>query len=235
MSRSEMITPDKSSHKVLFLYFSFSSQTKNLLQSMAEGLEQEGVHVEWERISLLDRTIRFPVGSIVKTLWLMLETFFRKRFPIEPLSEQCFSDFDLIMLAGPTWSYNPSGPVLSLFDRDGDRLFSGRKVLPLISCRGYWRMHWFGLRRLLRKSNASIVNLIVFCHPCPEPWRTIGVFFKLAGKVPERMWFSRYYKKYGHSNSQLLEAERFGVMIGQALAAGRDLNELDFTSKKALV
>ncbi len=224
----------KRSHKVLFLYFSFSSQTKNLLQSMAEGLEQEHVRVDWERIRVVER-IRFPLGSITKTFWLMILTFFRRRFPIEPLDEKCFAEYDLIILAGPTWSYNPSGPVLALLDRDGERLFSGRRVLPLISCRGYWRMHWWGLRHILLQYKTDIVNLIVFVHPSSEPWRTIGVFFKLAGKVPERMWFSRFYKKYGHTNSQLLEAERFGVMLGQALVEGSDLGSLEFKTSKAIV
>ena len=84
------MTPSaKRSHKVLFLYFSFSSQTKNLLQSMAEGIEQEKVTVEWERIKPL-KPLRFPIGSIFKTFWMMLLTFFRKRFPVEPLAEKMF-------------------------------------------------------------------------------------------------------------------------------------------------
>ena len=229
-----MTSPAKEKYKVLFLYFSFSSQTKNLLQSMAEGIRQENVAVEWERIKPLQH-LRFPIGSIVKTFSMMLLTFFRKRYPIEPLDEKCFSGYDLIILAGPTWSYNPSGPVLALCDRDGKRLFAGRRVLPLISCRGYWRAHWWGLRKVLRKNMATVDNLIVFSHPSREPWRTIGVFLKLAGKVPERMWFSRYYRKYGHTNAQIIEAERFGTMIGRAVFDGTELGQLDFKSKKALV
>lgn len=219
--------------KVLLLYFSFSSQTKNLLQALADGLAQEHVTVTWEGLKMLE-PLRFPIGSVSKTFWIMLLTFFRKRYGIQPLTDICFADYDLIILAGPTWSYNPSGPVLAMFDRDGQRLFADKKVLPLISCRGYWRMHWWGLRQLLRKYKAEIVNLIVFSHPSREPWRTIGVFLKLAGKVPERMWFSKYYSKYGHTNSQLHEAEHFGVLLGKALAEGSDLKALDFKSTRAL-
>jgi len=229
-----MTSPAQKSPSVLILYFSFSSQTKNLLHSLAEGITQENVTVEWERIKPLQH-LRFPIGSVMKTFWMMLLTTFRKRYPIEPLDEKCFSGYDLIILAGPTWSYNPSGPVLALLDRDGERLFSGRRVLPLISCRGYWRMHWWGLRRILRTYKASVENLIVFSHPSREPWRTIGVFLKLAGKIPERMWFSRYYRKYGHTNAQILEAERFGIMIGKALVEKTELGQLNFKSTKALV
>ncbi len=221
--------------KILLIYFSFSSQTNNLVQAIVNGLEELDIDIVLERLVPL-KPLHFPIGTISGTLWLMMLTSLRYRLPIKPLSRRCFDDYDLIVLAGPTWSYNPSGPVLSLFDRDGERLFRGESVLPLISCRGYWRMHWWGLRLLLKKCGAVVVNLIVFSHPNPEPWRTIGVFLKLAGKNPERRpWIAKMYHKYGHTREQLDEARRFGQMIGRELAqhGGRNIKSLDFHTKLA--
>ncbi|MHB8809106.1 MAG: flavodoxin family protein [Desulfobulbaceae bacterium] len=224
-----MKTPTDTGKKVLVVYFSFSSQTNNLVQALCSGLEKEGVSVVRERL-LPVRPLRFPIGSIGGTLRMMIETFLRKRLPIEPVSSSCFNHYDLIVLAGPTWSYNPSGPILALFDRDGERLFRGKKVLPLISCRGYWRMHWWGLKSLLRGCGARVVNVMVFSHPNSEPWRTIGVFLKLAGRIPEKKsWFASKYRKYGHTTKQVKEARRFGQMIGSELVqGGENLQQLDF-------
>ena len=174
--------------------------------------------------------LKFPVGSYGRTIVMMLTTFLRRRVPIKILSPSVTTGkFDLIILAGPTWSYNPSGPVLSLLDRDSPILFKGRTVIPLISCRGYWRLHWYGLRQLLQKCGAHVPNLIVFSHPNKEPWRTIGVFLKIAGKNPERSKrFGKFYSRYGHSRKQRDEAWRFGLQIGEALRRGRDLSELEF-------
>lgn len=222
------MNPTVGKKRILVLYYSFSSQTNNLIHSLVTGLEETDIFVAIERLTTIE-PLRFPIGSISGTFRMMIETFFRKRQPIEPLSPQCQEAYDLIILAGPTWSYNPSGPVLSLLDRDGSALFKGRDVLPLISCRGYWRMHGWGLKRLLEKLGASVVNLIVFSHPSQEPWRTIGVFLKLAGKNPETSsWLRRRYRKYGHSRKQLDEAKRFGQMIGKELAAGGDIRSLNF-------
>jgi len=220
--------------RILIIYFSFSSQTNNLIHSLEQGLKKNNVEVLSERLVPVTQ-LRFPVGTILGTLRMMVITFFRKRFPIEPISPQCFDNYDLIMLAGPTWSYNPSGPVLSLFDRDGERLFKDKLVLPLISCRGYWRVHWWGLKGFLSKKGAKVVNLIVFSHPNPEPWRTIGVFLKLAGRVPEKKsWFAEKYRKYGHTRNQLTEANRFGQMIGKELAqGGKNIHHLNFDTKIA--
>jgi hypothetical protein len=226
--------PSDTRKRVLILSYSFSGQTSGLLRQMQAALEQEGHLVVKERITPCE-PLKFPTPSISACLKMMITTFFRQRVPIHELPPICWEPFDLILLGGPTWSYNPSGPILSLFDRDGATLFKGQTVLPVISCRGYWRLHSYGLTRLLKRCGAIIPNRIVFSHPNSEPWRTIGVFLKIAGKTPER-WplLSRFYPHFGHSRDQQEEAARFGALIGQALREGRPLNEIDFRTAVAL-
>jgi len=179
--------------------------------------------------------LRFPVNSILRTFIMMLTTFFRTRAPIQDLSSKCEREYDLIILAGPTWSYNPSGPVLSFLDRYGEEVLGDREVLPIISCRGYWKLHWWGLRRILRRCGAHFSNIIAFTHPSPEPWRTVGVFMKIAGKNPERSGFlGKHYTHFGHSNEQMEEAFRFGVQIGGALKGNTQLAAINFQTDLAL-
>ncbi|NTV12846.1 MAG: flavodoxin family protein [Desulfobulbaceae bacterium] len=228
MERQEMSAP--TTPRVLILYYSFSGQTTGLLHHLGIGLKKQGAEVCLERIRPLDPP-RFPVGAILPTIKMMLTTTFRQRLPIREPDPVVWADYDLIILAGPTWSYNPSGPILDLMDRFGPRLFRDRQVLPLISCRGYWRLHWWGLRKLLRGCGAQVPNRIVFSHPAPEPWRTIGVFLKIAGKAPERSrLIGRYYKRFGHSKGQMAEAERLGEMLGSALDKTQPLSKLALQS-----
>lgn len=216
--------------RVLIIYYSFSGQTIGLLHRLAEGLKERNVQFHMERLQPV-KPLRFPVGSVMATVKMMLTTFLRERTPIQEIDAACFDDYDLIILAGPTWSYNPSGPVLSLIHRDGPRLFAGKPVLPLISCRGYWRMHWCGLRRMLLRCGARISNRIVFDHPSNEPWRTIGVFLKIAGKNPERgAIIGKYYQRFGHSKEQQEEAFHLGRLLGKALQEGRPLEGLSLQS-----
>lgn len=220
--------------RVLVLSYSFSGQTSGLLRQIQASLLQEGHLVVKERITPC-QPLKFPTSSIAACLKMMVTTFLRLRVPIQELSSNCRQQFDLIILAGPTWSYNPSGPILSLLDRDGATLFKGQTVLPVISCRGYWRLHSYGLHRMLKRCGAIIPNTIVFSHPHQEPWRTIGVFLKIAGKSPER-WpiLGRYYPHFGHSKEQQEEAARFGTLIGHALAHGQPLSDIDFRTAAAL-
>lgn len=213
--------------RVLFLYYSFSGQTTGLLNNLGAGLRQEGLEVNFVKLRPV-KPLRFPVGSILRTFKMMLTTALRQRTPICDLEPEAWEEYDLIILAGPTWSYNPSGPILDFLDRFGKKLLPGKLVLPLISCRGYWRMHWWGLKRLLVNYGAKVPNRIIFAHPMPEPWRTIGVFLKIAGRAPERSrLISRYYSRFGHSRQQLIEAETFGINIARCLKEKRSLAELD--------
>jgi len=195
-----------------------------VLSRLVAGLEEKGVEATVERL-VPKQQLRFPLGSVRATLMMMLITLLRKKMAIEPIDEHCFQQYDCIILAGPTWSYNPSGPVLGLLDQHGKRLFDGSTVVPLISCRGYWRMHWFGLRRLLRKLGATVPNVLIFTHPTREPWRTIGVFLKLAGKTPERL-LGVYYPRYGHSREQQEQAYQYGLILGEALLQKQPLEEI---------
>lgn len=230
MPGSDTQTPQR----VLIIYYSFSGQTTGLLNHLSIGLKRQGIEVALEKLRPLNPP-RFPVGAILPTIKMMLVTAIRQRLPIQEPDAANWADYHLLILAGPTWSYNPSGPVLDLLDRFGSQLFRGRTVLPLISCRGYWRMHWLGLKRLLHGCGAVVPNLIIFSHPAPEPWRTIGVFLKIAGKAPERSpLIGRYYKRFGHSKEQFDEAERLGSLLGAALIKGQPLTELNLQSKVAL-
>ncbi len=234
MSVSRVDTPacENIMPKALVIHYSFSGQTRGLSQRLAAGMADAGVTVHRDRIQPCIRH-RFPIGSIPATIHKMLVTLVRQRIAIEPPPPAWRDEWDCVVLGGPTWSYNPSGPVLSLIDQYGEQLFARRMVVPLISCRGYWRVHWHGLRRLLVAVGAEVPTCIVFSHPVAEPWRTLGVFLKLAGRVPERSFGGRY-PHYGHSRRQLEEAYRFGVLLGRALVDGAPLADLDFRTPIAL-
>jgi hypothetical protein len=204
--------------RVLIVFYSFTQQTRILLKKFAEGLEDEGIQVTFERLEPVD-PYPFPFKTNFRLATAMVKTFFRQRNTVHPVSSTCFEDWDCIVLAGPTWSYHPSGPILDFLDRYGHRVCKGKKVVPFISCRSYWRIHYWSVKRRLKRINARPAAPIVFLHPIREPWRFIGLVLQLRGKMirKENSWFRKHYPGYGHSKEQGEMAKLEGQRIAERL------------------
>lgn len=181
-------------------------------------MEGEGLDVSLERLEAVE-PFGFPFKTNFRLARAMVMTFFLVRMKIRPVSSACFEKWDCIVLAGPTWSYHPSGPVLDFLDRYGTEVCGGKKVVPFISCRSYWRLHFWTLRRRLKKIGAGVLSPIVFLHPVKEPWRFIGLVLQLRGKMvrKENSWFRKHYPGYGHNREQGDEAKEKGIQLARQL------------------
>ncbi len=204
--------------RVLIVFYSFTQQTRLLLKKFVEGLEGEGVEVALERLEPVD-PYPFPFKTNFDLAQAMVRTFFRQRTKIHPVNSNCFNGWDCIVLAGPTWSYHPSGPMLDFLDKYGGEVCAGKKVIPFISCRSYWRLHYWTVRHRLKKYNAKATEPIVFVHPIREPWRFIGLVLQLRGKMirKEKSWFRKFYPGYGHSKEQGVMALEQGRKVARSL------------------
>ena len=205
--------------RVLIVYYSYTQQTRIQLQQFIAGLESAGIEVVQERLEPLT-PYAYPFATNRRLASAMLMTFFQKRMAIKPVSARCFASWDCIVLAGPTWSYNPSGPVLDFLDRYGKDVCGGQLVVPFISCRAYWFLHYWMLKRSLCRYGATVEQPVVFTHPVKEPWRSLGLLLKLrGGEVARRRysWLRRHYPIYGHSQGQRVDAMEQGKKLAVRL------------------
>ena len=203
--------------KVAIVYFSYSCQTAKLVKAIKEGLEENGVEVISQRIYPKEKLF-FPFKNSIETLYMMFKTFFRVRMEIEDMDLDFLHDTDVVILGGPTWSYNPSGPILFFLDKYG-HLLAEKQVIPLISCRKYWKHHYRYLRKRLATLGAIVNDPWVFDHKVKdEPWSAIGTFLTLAGKNPKHSPFMRrHYPKYGHSKEAFERAHQLAAILAKKL------------------
>ncbi len=204
--------------RLLIVYYSYTQQTKTLLKKFVYGLEVAGIEVSQERLEPIT-PYEFPFRTNMSLAAAMLLTFFQRRMTIKPIADNCFQHWDCIILAGPTWSYHPSGPVLDFLDRYGSDVCGGKTIIPFISCRSYWRLHYWTLKRRLTLCGCNVQKPIVFLHPQKEPWRFIGLLLQLRGKIMRRenSWFRQHYPAYGHSKGQGSEAMEAGQKLAEKL------------------
>jgi len=191
-----------------------------MLNKFVEGLEGEGVEVTLQRLVPVS-PYEFPFRSYSRLIKATVETFFMVRTRIEDIDERCYGEWDKVIIAGPTWSYHPSSPVLEFLDRFGKDVCGGQYVIPFISCRAYWRIHNLGLKWRLKRCGArKVAKPVVFIHMTREPWRTIGLIMQMRGKMvrKDKSWFRRRYPEYGHNRAQGDIAREKGRVLGRQLA-----------------
>lgn len=210
--------PDK---RILIVYYSYTQQTRTLLRQVTAGLASEGIGVTLEPLVPV-APYAFPFTTTFRLVCAMVATFFQRRMPIMPVADHCYGQWDAIVLAGPTWSYNPSGPMLDFLDRFGQAVCGGKRVVPLISCRAYWQLHFWIVQKRLQGFGATVLPPVVFRHPVREPWRSIGLLLKLRGLIARKryQWLRRFYPQYGHNAAQMTEAFTQGQLLGQRLNKG---------------
>ncbi|OCC15850.1 hypothetical protein DBT_0775 [Dissulfuribacter thermophilus] len=92
-------------------------------------------------------------------------------------------------------------------------------MLPLISCRSYWKSHYRYLKRRLEDLGGHILSPLILKHPSKEPWKTMGGFLTIAGKNPKRIpLLKTKFTQYGHSREQLIEVkEALKRILGQEI------------------
>lgn len=204
--------------RILIVYYSFSGQTQLLIQRLAAGIRECEIEVQIERLQPV-QPIPFPFSSWLRMIQVMVLSFFRWRVPVQPVDHLDGGQWDMVLLAGPTWSYSPSGPMLAFLDKYGEKLCGDTDVLPLISCRSYWRTHYWALRNILLRLGARVLPPVVYLHSTNEPWRTVGLFLQIMGRLPRResSWFRKRYPRYGHSKEQYVDAVEQGRNIARML------------------
>jgi hypothetical protein len=200
--------------RVLIVYYSYTEQTRILLKRFIAGLESADIEVVQERLEPI-APYEFPLTTNLRLATAMVTTFFQKRMAIRPVAKHCFGSWDCIVLAGPTWSYNPSGPMLDFLDRYGKDVCGGQLVVPFISCRAYWSLHYWTLKRRLCRHGSTVEKPVVFTHPVKEPWRSIGLLLKLRGEIARQRysWFRPHYPRYGHCEELRVVAVGQGIIL----------------------
>ncbi len=112
-------------------------------------------------------------------------------------------------------------------------LLAQHHVLPLICCRTYWRLHARVLSDLLLAAGARVMQPLVFQHPLPGFWSAVGVFVKLAGKMPRflRPMLQNHSPRFGITAQQIEEAREMGKKLAQAVKSGEGDQDFRFVGR----
>jgi len=157
--------------KVLFVYYTYSQQTRSVVEAMAGVLRDRGCEIWQAKIEFTDpryaeRFSRFPFRHVYRDLFAMFSAQMRRATgQIQVPDEAREGDYDFVCIGSPTWWLTTCMPVRSFMKSDlASQLLAGRRFAAFAVCRRYWRNNLNTVRGLGIKQGGEFTGGTHFTH-----------------------------------------------------------------------
>jgi hypothetical protein len=149
--------------RVTFVYFSYTKQTKRVMDAMADVFQQRGWDVRDAPIAFTDRrwaprfsTFPLPMGKLLGMLRPQLREA-TGEIEIPDAAGQAGSD--LVVIGSPTWFFRTSIPMRSyLKSPEAKSLLGGTRFAVMVVCRRYWSINGKYVRKLVEQLGGTHVG-----------------------------------------------------------------------------
>lgn len=162
----------KKAPRVLLLYYSYTGQSRKMLEAAGEVFQQRGYDVDRAPIEFTDaryaqRFSRFPMQRVWPDMLSVLSA--QKRGDtgeIRTPDTVRTADYDLICIGSPTWWQTVSMPMRSFLKSDeAGKLLNGKPFTVFIACRQYWQENLTAVRELAEQQGGRYIDEIHFTYP----------------------------------------------------------------------
>ena len=141
--------------RVLFVYYSYTQQTRKVVEAMAEVLRKRDCEVAEAAIQFTDaryaeRFTVFPLRHIYRDLFGMIPAQIRGatgEIHIPEVAQD--GDYDLVCIGSPTWWMKTSVPIRSFLMSDAAScVLRGKRFTAFVVCRRYWSFNLHAVKKL---------------------------------------------------------------------------------------
>jgi menaquinone-dependent protoporphyrinogen IX oxidase len=155
--------------RILFVYYTYTQQTRRVVEAMTDVLRDRGCEVQNAAIKFTDpryadRFTEFPMPHPFREVVAMILPELRRATgEIRVPDEASGRDYDLVCIGSPTWWLSTSVPVRSFLESDAaGQLLNGRRFAAFAACRRYWRHNLKTVKKLGTKRGGVFVDAIHF-------------------------------------------------------------------------
>ncbi len=208
------------SPRVLLLYYSYTGQSKKVLDAAGEVFRERGYEVAEAPIEFTDpryaeRFSRFPMRKVwPEFLGMLPAQMLRRTGEIRTRDEVRTGDFDLICIGSPTWWRTVSMPLRSfLKSQEARNLLDGKRFAVFAVCRRYWRENLAGVRKLAEKKGGRYVDGIYFTYPGRQAPSMLSLTSYLGSGEYKNRYLGVKLPPTNISDQQIEESRRFASRI----------------------
>ena len=179
---------------VLFVYYTYTQQTRKVAEAMAEVLRGHGCDVTLAAIEFTDpryqkRFSQFPMPRPFMEVVAMIPAELRRRpAKIGIPAVVTERDYDLVCIGSPTWWLTTDVPVRSFLESGtASRVLGGKPFAVAVPCRRYWRHNLKTVRRLGTERGGVFADGIHFRYQGGQVRSLLSLISYLgSGKYRER-------------------------------------------------
>ena len=206
--------------RVLLLYYSYTGQSKKVLDAAAEIFRGRGCDVTEAPVEFTDpryaeRFSRFPMRSVWPEFLGMLPAQTLKRTgDIRTPDAVRTGDYDLICIGSPTWWDTVSMPLRSfLMSHEARPLLDGKRFAVFVVCRRKWRKNLRDVRKLAEKKGGRYVDGIHFTYPGGELSSMLSLTSYLGTGEYKQRWHGLTLPPTNINDEHLEESRRFAARV----------------------
>ena len=151
--------------KVLIVYYTLSKQSGRVADAMAKALEARGCDVTSALIEFTDerwvpKLSQFPMKRPFPQIVSILPAQLRhKTGEIRTPPEARSGDYDLVLLASPTWWFQTSMPIRSYLESPaGKAILDGKPFATVSISRRYYSINLRQQRKLAEKDGGRFID-----------------------------------------------------------------------------
>jgi hypothetical protein len=212
--------------RVLFVYYSYTQQTKKIVDAMAEVLQGRGCDTEQAAIEFLDpryakRFKTFPMPHPFREVLGMIPAeFLRRPGKINIPDIVTDGEYDLVCIGSPTWWLSTNVPIKAFLESDtAANVLEGKQFTGAVACRRYWKHNLKTVRRRGTKSGGTWVDGIHFRYQGGQVRSLLSLISYLGSGQNREKYLGVKIPPTNLQRNQLDEARTFAGQLADQLVA----------------
>jgi hypothetical protein len=220
---------EPSKPQMLFVYYSYTQQTKKLVEAMAEVLRARGADVELAAIEFLDeryakRFATFPMPHpFLEVLGMIPAEFLRRPGKIRIPDVVTQREYDLVCIGAPTWWLSTNVPIKAFLESEtAATVLKGTRFAGVVACRRYWKHNLKTVRRRGTKAGGEYIDGIHFRYQGGQVRSLLSLISYLGSGVNRHKYLGVKIPPTNLVDDQLGQVREFaGKLADQLLAAAQ--------------
>jgi len=224
---TEGATINGSPPRVLFVYFTYTNQTRKIVEAMTETFQQRGCEVERAAIELTDtryaaRFREFPMPHPLRELVGMIPAELRRTTAEIGIPDAARAGaYDLVCIGSPTWWLSTSVPIRSYLESDAARpVLRDTPSATVVVCRRYYGHNLRTVKKLTTRLGAKYVDGVHFAYQGGQIRSLLSLLSYLGSGEYRKRYLGVPIPPTNIQDAQLEAARTFASELADRLGLG---------------